>query len=152
MTTTEIIDVKNLSTDNSTVNCDSDFDSHILYCGLLWSQNLPLYSLVRVVYNEYFWYDLFMSYYEYNLMSVEWEDASLFVEKAYKSKEQVYRSKQAITQALSSLSKVEYSLPIHLWFLMYQEDLNLFMWSLPKIFTPLRTLSDKLQNVQDADS
>jgi hypothetical protein len=50
------------------------------------------------------------------------------------------------------LSRVEYSLPIHVWFLMYQEDLKLFMWSLPKIFTPLRTLSDKLQNVQDADS
>ena len=152
LTTTEIINVKNLSTDKSAVNCDSDFDSYILYCGLLWSQNLPLYSLLRVVYNEYFWYDLFMSYYEYNLMSVEWDDASLFVEKAYKAKEQVYRSKQAITQALTSLSKVEYSLPIHVWFLMYQEDLNLFMWSLPKIFTPLKTLSDKLQNVQDADS
>jgi hypothetical protein len=149
LTTTEIIDVKKLSAANSKVDCDSDFNSNILYCGLLWSQDLPLYSLLRLVYNEYFWYDLFMSYYEYNLMNA---DSWLSVQKAEKSKEQVYRSKQAISQALSALSKVEYSLPIHVWFLMYQEDLNLFMWNLPKIFTPLRTLSDKLQNVQDADS
>lgn len=157
LTTTKIINVKNLSSDASEINCDSDFNTHILYCGLMWSQDLPLYSLLRVVYNEYFWYNLFMSYYQYNFQSVYGTSQygnilSPFVEKANKSQEQVYRSKQAISQALSSLSRVEYSLPIHVWFLMYQEDLNLFMWSLPKIYTPLRTLSDKLQNVQDADS
>ena len=159
LTTTEIIDVKKLSAANSDVDCSNDFDSNIVYCGLLWSQELPLYSLLKIVYNEYFWYNLFMSYYQYNLMIesdklADWEETlkSSNLEKVYKSQEQVYRSKQAISQALMWLSRVEYSLPIHVWFLMYQEDLKLFMWSLPKIFTPLRTLSDKLQNVQDADS
>lgn len=186
LTTTDVINVKNLFEVNENVKCDTNFDSNILYCGLLGSQSLPLYSLLRAVYNEYFWYDLFMSYYQYNLLSQAqylWEDEvaisfdeqidslknfrknlwsqylydnldsqPINIERAYKSQEQVYRSKQAISQALLSLSRVEYSLPIHVWFLMYQEDLKLFMWSLPKIYTPLRTLSDKLQNVQDADS
>ena len=191
LTTTSVINVKNLWILWAKVDCLNDFDSNILYCGLLWEQKTQLYSLLKVVYNEYFWYNLFMSYYQYKLVSesissIEWnkqdwnsnrkqdalnlenfrsllwwyssyenwttEDISANLEKAYKSQEQVYRSKLAISEALRSLSRVEYSLPIHVWFLMYQEDVNLFMKSLPKIYTPLRTLYDKLQNVQDADS
>ena len=80
------------------------------------------------------------------------EAVSANSQKAYKSQAQTARSKQAISDSMRSLSKIEYALPIHVGFLMYQEDAILFMKSLPKIYTPLRTLSDKLQNVQDADS
>jgi len=69
LTTTDVINVKNLFEVNENVKCDTNFDSNILYCGLLGSHSLPLYSLLRAVYNEYFWYDLFMSYYQYNLLS-----------------------------------------------------------------------------------
>jgi len=165
LTTTKVIDVKNLSKLEN-IDCENDFDSNILYCGLLWPQKMPLYSLLRVIYNEYMRYDLFMSYYEYQLQNnIVWsnkfnyttytkrdEAVSANSQKAYKSQAQTARSKQAISDSMRSLSKIEYALPIHVGFLMYQEDAILFMKSLPKIYTPLRTLSDKLQNVQDADS
>lgn len=175
--TTDVIDVKNLWNKWKNVDCDSNFDENILYCGLLWWSDTPMISLVKAVYNEYYWYNLFMSYYEYYLLYMynsenktmesyleeSWKNVktntkkfdnvnSLNLIKVQKAQDNVYRSKEAISMALSSLSKIEYALPIHVWFLMYQEDITLFIDNLPKIYTPLRTLYDKLQNVQDANS
>ena len=177
LTTTQVINVKNLWEAWKNIDCNSDFDSNILYCGLLWDTDSSMISFLKTVYNEYYWYDLFMSYYEYGLMYMNdensktmkddlqksWEKVktntknldnvtSLNLLKIQKSQENTQRSKHAISTALDSLVKVEYALPIHVWFLMYQEDINSFVEALPYIYTPFRTLYDKLQNVQKADS
>lgn len=171
LTTTKVIDVKNLSSyTNSNKSgvaykrdCENEFSNNILYCGLLWEQKMPLYSLVRAIYNEYIWYNLFMSYYEYQLeYNTVWLHFTTYdsyeeaiytnMQKVEQAKDQVAASKQAISDSMRTLSIIDYSLPLHVGFLMYQEDASFFLKNLWKVFTPIRTLSDKLQNVQDADS
>ena len=159
---TKILDVKNLSVKAKTdeVDCENDFAENILYCGLLWDTKTSMVSFLKVVYNEYYRYHLFMSYYMYELandyrFSDETDYTSAInsnAQKVYSAKENISRSKEAITKALKSLSEINYTFPMHVWFLMYQEDIVYFMENLPKIYTPLRTLYDKLRNVQDANS
>lgn len=160
---TKIIDVKNLS--SKKVDCANNFTWNILYCWLLWDQKTPMVSFLKVVYNEYYWYNLFMSYYTYKLAydyrySEEWNSKAANYtqaiasnnQKIYAAKENLARSKEAMTTALRSLSEITYTFPIHVWFLMYQEDIIYFIKNMPKVYTPIRTLYDKLRNVQDADS
>lgn len=159
---TRVIDVKNLSAKK--VDCENNFTWNILYCGLLWEQKTPMISFLNAIYNEYFWYNLFMSYYSYELAnhpqySIDYDDWLSYAAKyglntpnIYSVQENLARSKQAITMSLRSLSEISYTFPMHVWFLMYQEDIIYFMKNLPKVYTPMRTLFDKLRNVQDADS
>ena len=70
------------------------------------------------------------------------------LDKIYSFREQVYRSREGVTMALRSLSEMSSSFALHVWFLMYQEDAKLFMKKLAKLYPPIRTLYDKLRNVQ----
>ena len=57
---TEVINVEWLQ-GNEWVDCENDFKTNILYCGLLWSNSD--YKFINTVYKEYLWYNLFLSYY-----------------------------------------------------------------------------------------
>ena len=133
--------------------------NNILYCGLLWSNSD--YKFINTVYNEYIWYVLFLSYYSFYIDGSEFlDDTTISVsdriqenkEKIFLTQSQIFKSKQAITSSLNTLWEIAYSFPIHIWFLMYQEDAKLFMKAMWKVYTPIRTLYDKLRNVQIKES
>ena len=157
---TEIVDVEKLQASAPTTpnNCDNDSKNNILYCWLLWSNSD--YKFVNAVYNEYFRYKIFLSYYSYYINWTDYlddtsSDVSNLVDKLEENKEKIFlvqdqllKSKQAITLSLQSLWEMSYSFPLHIGFLMYHEDAKFFMENLAKLYAPIRTLYDKLRNVE----
>ena len=151
---TQVINVEGLD-DREWVDCENYFKNNILYCGLLWSKSD--YKFINTVYNEYLWYNLFLSYYSFYIDGPDYLDETPTKyndrleenkEKIFLVQDQLLKSKKAITTSLKSLSEITYSFPLHVWFLMYQEDAKLFMENISKIYAPIRTLYDKLRNVQ----
>lgn len=61
---------------------------------------------------------------------------------------QYNRSKEALSLTLRMMRDTYTAYPLHIGFLMYQEDLKGFGKLLSKIATPIYTLYDKLRNVQ----
>lgn len=155
---TKVINIQKLAK----VDCNKDFSENLIYCGLLGDDTTPNNSFLNAVYNEYMWYRLFMSYYSYNL-SVEpnyselgsdssiSDKISLNRDKILLAQDKTFKIRQAISIALRSLSEISGSFPMHIGFRMYQEDANMFMKELAKIYPPIRTLYDKLRNVQKAE-
>lgn len=156
---TKVIDVEKLPSSFTWKDCDISFAYNIPYCGLLWSDSD--YKFINTVYNEYLWYNLFLSYYAFYIDGKDFlgtfprepaERLATNKEKIYLVQNQVLKSKQAITSSLKTLAEIKYSFPLHVWFLMYNEDAKLFMKNISKIYAPLRTLYDKLRNVQIKES
>ena len=158
LNTTKVINIENLLKWKKKDSCGKDRVNNILYCALLWDDITPEKSFLNVVYNEYLWYRLFISYYSYELSVVPdlseltSKDISkkmeLNREKIYSFQDQMFRSRQAVSMALRSLSEVSSSFALHVGFLMYQEDAKMFMKKLSKLYPPIMTLFDKLRNVQ----
>lgn len=160
-----MVDASNLLKNSNVVNvktlqaveadCENHPEQNIFYCGLLWSDSD--YKFINTVYNEYFWYKLFLSYYSFYIDGEDYLNTTTKniadrieenKEKIFLVQDQLQKSKQAITTSLKTLWEITYSLPIHIWFLMYQEDAQYFMENISKIYPPIRTLYDKLRNVQ----
>jgi hypothetical protein len=59
--------------------------------------------------------------------------------------------REALSSSLRTISEISQTFPLHIWLTMYQENAHIFMKELSKIYPPIRTLSDKLQNVQKAE-
>ncbi len=156
---TKIIDVEKLQELKDSADCENYPDFNILYCWLLWTNSE--YRFLNAVYNEYFWYKVFLTYYS---SYINWNG---FLDADYKTQEERYeknqerislindqlsKSKTAITLSLRSLTEMTYSFPVHIGFLMYHEDAKLFMENSSKLYAPIRTLYDKLRNVQIKES
>ena len=159
LTNTKVIDIEKLQELSETADCENYPDENILYCGLLWTNSE--YKFLNVVYNEYFWYRLFLSYYMFYLekTNILYDEDSKFknnkednMEKVSLIEDQLSKSKQAITLSFRSLTEMTYSFPTHIGFLMYQEDAKYFLENASKLYTPIRTLYDKLRNVQIKES
>ena len=154
---TMVLDVKKLQ-EIEWVDCENNRSKNILYCGLIGTDSD--YYFLNTVYNEYFRYNLFLSYYSFYINWSDYVDGDAKdldklqenYEKIYLIENQLSKSKQAITIATRNLSEMSYSFPLHIWFLMYHEDAKLFMEKVGKIYSPLRTLYDKLRNVQIKES
>lgn len=157
---TSVIDISKLQDQGEDADCENHRSKNILYCGLLWSKSD--YAFVNALYNEYFWYNLFLSYYSFNInwaaayLNWNYSDISDMinenVEKVALVEDQLQKSKKAITLSLRTLAEMSDSFPLHVWFLMYQDDATMFMEKLAKIYPPIRTLYDKLRNVQVKES
>jgi hypothetical protein len=52
---------------------------------------------------------------------------------------------------MRQMGNLESTYPIHIWFLMYQEDLLNIRDNFSKIYLPLHQLHYKLENVQSKD-
>ncbi|HRX64155.1 MAG TPA: hypothetical protein P5060_03570 [Candidatus Absconditabacterales bacterium] len=157
---TKVINFEELS-NLQDIDCINDFDQNILYCGLIGDELKPDQSFLNVIYNEYMWYRLFVAYYSFNI-----KDSIYFADPFYTSsteridsnnerflsfEQKIISTRGAISIAIRSLSEISSSFPLHIGFLMYQEDANMFMKELAKIYAPIRTLYDKLRNVQIAE-
>jgi len=156
---TKVINFEKLREQN--IDCDKNWSENILYCALVWDDIRPENSFISAIYNEYLWYRLFISYYTYELANdhrysdLDTSDTRKKIDanmdKVYSFQEQIFRSRQAVSLALRSLSEISSSFPLHIWFVMYQEDAQMFMKQIAKIYPPIMTLYDKLRNVQKAE-
>jgi hypothetical protein len=115
-----------------------------------------------ILYNELFFYTLFTSVYTEYLNRFfkgkqdipisrqqkelsPWESIILQRSRVQRQQEDIYH---AVSESIRQLSNLESSYPIHIWFLMYQEDLLTIRNNLAKIYLPLHQLHYKLENVQ----
>lgn len=138
-----------------TVSCPSPVTvtGDIFYCGLYGDVATSLPSFVNLVYNELFFYRLFMWYYlsmlqtypsllSKNIYMRDYSD----VAKTFST--QYMWSKDALSLSLRMMRDTYIAFPFHVGFSMYQEDLDGFGKSLARIAPPIYTLYDKLRNVQ----
>ncbi len=129
------------------------------------SKTPPNYHKINtdILYNELFFYTLFTSVYteylnrfwEKNTGNIpisrkqrnisEWEATIL---QRWRIDIYTESIKNAIRESIRQLWNLESSYPIHIWFLMYQEDLLTMRDNLAKIYLPLHQLHYKLENVQ----
>jgi len=129
---------------------------NIVMCGL-YDDAAPIHAFSNTLYNELFFYRLFMDYYisvskmkpknltfKSTLASAEKEVA----EREYRATKSMMYSTQATNMALQNLAEMFLTYPVHIGFLMLQSDLNKFMAVLAKISPGLVTLSDKMRNAQ----
>lgn len=155
---TSVIDIEKLQELKDSADCENNPDHNILYCWLLWTNSE--YRFLNAVYNEYFWYRVFLSYYTSYINSSDFVDGEQDNQDKYEEnqerislvQDQIIKSKTAITLSLRSLTEMTYSFPVHVGFLMYHEDAKLFMENSSKLYAPIRTLYDKLRNVQIKES
>ncbi len=119
-------------------------------------------KFIDLVYNELMYYSLFIEYYSYLLQSKSefknW-DVKNFSDKVVNNKNRVSEmynnidgSRKAIQTSIQILKETQYTFPIHIWFLMYSEDIYKFVWNMNKTLTPIYTLQDIFKNVQDPEN
>lgn len=115
-------------------------------------------KFIDLVYNELIFYSLFVDYYSYLLQTKSyfknWNEQNFDI-KINKNQERVIKlyndidaSNKAIEISIKILKEIQYSFPIHIWFLMYSEDIYTFNWNFIKILKPLDILQHTFRNVQ----
>ncbi len=142
---------------NDAVSCDTSAPSSsaydLVYCWLYWSSTSSPYTFINLVYNEFFWYRLFISYYSPLVLSDQNIYKEVTKEKLLQDIEDMnallQKNQQAVNLSFRILRERRNTFPLHIGFLMYQEDVNLFMKAMAKIYTPFVTLHDKFINVQE---
>lgn len=134
----------------------------LLYCGLYDESSTSMTHFTNLVYNELFWYRILIAYYasyaranpdtflqntSYQDQTPEQKKAVMF-QKVEDISTQSQRAQLGIELAFKILRERRNTFPLHIGFMMYQEDVYRFMKKLGKIYTPFVTLHDKLINVQ----
>ncbi len=137
-----------------TVSCPAvTITGDVFYCGLYGDQWASLSSFVNLVYNELFYYRLFMWYY----LSMLQAYPVLLADNTYMNdystilktfSTQYMWSKDALSLSLRMMRDIYVAFPFHVWFSMYQEDLNGFWETLAHIVTPIYSLPGKFSHVQ----
>ena len=127
-------------------------------------------AIVNMMYNELFFYTLFASSYEQYIRDImndpknrdkipslellnisnQWENNyGIFLQN--QSINNRKKTQLTVQQTLRKLFSLQSSFPIHIWFLLYQEDLYNFRKVLSNIYLPFHQLHYKLENVQSKD-
>lgn len=125
---------------------------NLLYCGLYGDTITSFVSFENLVYNELFYYRLFVGYYltmlqqNPNLLLKSIHNKHSTISKKFSS--QYTRSKSASSLTFRMLRDMYTAFPFHIGMLMYKEDLDGFGKQLSAIAPPIYTLSDKFRNVQ----
>lgn len=129
------------------------------------SKTPPNYHKINtdILYNELFFYTLFTSVYTEYLnrfwdsnkenIPISWWQKNITIWEAiilqrWRIQIQIENIKNAVSESIRQLWNLESSYPIHIGFLMYQEDLLNMRDNLAKIYLPLHQLHYKLENVQ----
>lgn len=118
-------------------------------------------SFINLIYNELMYYGLFVEYYSYLLQNKsEFKNRNVknFNDKIANNQNRIWEmydniesSRKAIQTSIKILKEIQYTFPIHIWFLMYSEDIYKFVWNMNKTLTPIYTLQDIFRNVQKPD-
>ena len=116
-----------------------------------------------ILYNELFFYTLFVSVYTEYLnrfwdtnkqdIPISWWQRNISIWESiilqrWRITQQIEKMKNAVSESIRQLWNLESAYPIHIGFLMYQEDLINIRNNLTKIYLPLHQLHYKLENVQ----
>lgn len=136
--------------------CDAADPAYsLLLCGLYGDTSTSLQQFLNLTYNELFYYRLFMTYYTTMIQS---KTELLWLTQATAGPEiskrvtafanEFTRSQQALAMTIRMLRDQYAAFPLHIWFLMYQEDLQKLANPLAQLYTPLTQLYHTLQNVQ----
>lgn len=165
LTNTNIIDVQKLKEVNG--QCDNKFaeDYDLLYCWLLEDRYWGSVDFQNLIYNELLWYRLFIVYYgdtitknKSQYLPIEYVSMNSTDKKALMEDRVVLmynyydRSRLAVDKTNKIIDDLYRTFPIHVGFLMYQEDLKSLITAYARLWAPFITLYDKLRNVQDQDS
>jgi len=128
---------------------------NIMMCGLYGDDN-PMRAFVNLLYNELFYYNLFMVTYEAYLQDIQNGTAITFkwlrkeqAEKIDMVRQHTKWSADAIKLSIRMLNEMFTTFPLHIGFLLYNEEIVNMRAELVKIVTPIYTLFDKLQNAQE---
>lgn len=123
-----------------------------------WLYSDDFWDLITLVYNELFFYSLFVEYYanalnQYSFFKNRWvtkfdEQISNNQDRIKKLYTNLEKSNNAITMTLDYLAKMSSTFPIHIWLSLYKEDIHRFNWAIVKILTPIDVLQHTLRNVQ----
>ncbi|MCF7834964.1 hypothetical protein K9M48_02815 [Candidatus Gracilibacteria bacterium] len=164
----DIINYQNIlvSDDKGLISCPatsaSDYD--FLKCGLI-GHGFDIDSkYINLIYNEIFYYRLLLKFYEEKVLSAPTEIApapfnkdtttakNYFKNKIYEFNREINRMHSAVSNTTKMLNEIYATFPLHIGFLMYQEDLLILRDKyLYKIVTPFYTLYGKLRNVQEIE-
>lgn len=165
LTKTRIIDVQKLKENEFTCEDKLAEDYDLLYCGLLDDRYWWSDDFLNLIYNELLWYRLFIVYYSDTIS----QDPNKYISRIYNNmqasdrnaiiKDNIdlmtsyyERSSFAVDKTKKLVNDLYRTFPIHVGFLMYQEDLKSLIDAYAKFWAPFITLYDKLRNVQDKNS
>jgi hypothetical protein len=136
--------------------CIREFSTNMIAC---WLYDETIKGYINLLYNELLFYSLFVDYYWFLLENKPnfKNDSSVQFEKRYLNNslkvEQITNdikaSKEAIKTTIQILKEIQTTFPIHIWFLLYSEDIYRFSSSMNKTLTPIYTLYDLFRNVQN---
>jgi len=120
-----------------------------------------LSPFINLVYNELFYYNLFVQYYGMQVTKTPdffkdstmdagvWTIAVQQASRINEMKTELMFATWALNMSIRMLRDAYVTFPFHIWFLMYRESLQDFGKSLAKIYTPISTLIwMKFKNVQ----
>lgn len=155
----QIFRPKNLIVADFDKVCDvSSTDKYsLLLCGLYGDTTKSLERFLNLTYNELFYYQYFMNYYSWimstrspEVLKTRMQDASLeATTRITNITNELTWSQQALSLTMRMLRDDYTAFPLHIWFLMYQEDLITISEPLSKLYTPLNQLYYLLRNVQE---
>lgn len=155
----EVFDQKKLlGLVNKNVCTVSHKDYSLLLCGLYGDKDTSLQQFVNLAYNEFFYYRLFATYYLTMIQTktdiLKMTQTTIKPEIDRRSStllNEVQRSQEAFSLTLRMMRDQYAAFPLHIGFLMYQEDFASLGAPLGKISTPISQLYYTLQNVQKKD-
>lgn len=134
---------------------------NIFICGFGSPDRNSLDTFTLMIHNELFFYRLFMAQYMWWIQAErkilpKWYDsldkyAAKTADIIAITQQQVARTQDATDLSMKMLREMYATFPIHIWLLIYYEDLYRLRKELAKVVTPLYTLYDKLRNVQKQD-
>ena len=156
----QILDVdKILEKFDDEISCEPKTKWDIVICGLIWDKLSPWQSFADLLYNEYFFYRLWIHFYAQQIQT----NRGIFtddiranslkdqqIERIGNIQQHAHHTDKALTTATKYLREMYATYPIHIGMITYYEKLYSLRGQLIALVTPLYTLSDKLQNVQDS--
>lgn len=154
----QIFDYKKIIT--PTVDKDvctvSNANYNLLLCWLYGDKDFSLERFLNLTYNEMFYYRLFAQYYAWMLTTKEpnilWLSQNELAWESFARIRQMNNellwSQDALSVSMRMLRDSYTAFPLHIGFLMYQEDLLHISTPLGALYTPLSQLYYTLQHVQ----
>jgi len=117
-------------------------------------------SIINILYNELFFYTLFSGFYEQYLTDIttpsnndsqETAEIKKLLSQSHITQDNITILIQSTNLTIKELLKIQSSFPIHIGFLLYQEDLYRLRKNISNIYLPFHQLHYKLENVQSKD-
>lgn len=152
----QIFDVDKITKPLAAGICEpSDASYNLLLCGLYGDGQNSLQRFLNLTYNEMFYYRLFVQYYTWMITTkpeilkllAQDTNAAVFTRTKNIQNELIW-SQWALTMSMRMLRDFYTAFPLHIWFLMYQEDLRSVAKPLGSLYTPISQLYYTLQHVQ----